>query len=362
MRDLHIRLASLEQQVADLEKEAGLMDFAKDFFGIFDGSAVMKEALKGFQSDHYTRKFHWTLHEKDSVIEGLSTEASMVLTFKQGPELSKKPLNLEVELVCVPRGSNNKRLKITKKVIPVFFPEGANNKVIAANVVNVLAPAIKDAEATVMASILESGSMNPIKFASQARQTVRSLIASRMDKLAIIEKQDIVPPEFAMKLLSADGFEEDLLNLIEREFVFVTRVGNVIWIRNDDVALQLNAKAHGTNLELNAKAFTLNPVNPTKHDILATHTFEVVNTPNAVEEVAPQLVKFMAQTLEKKNQHSNAKKLKLASVFYNETMRNLARYTANNPMAKKAFLKGASASMGQTLQQPLRTRRDYGSY
>jgi len=352
MRDLHIRLAALEQHVAELEKEAGLMDFAKEFFGIFDGSAVMKEALKGFQSDSNTHHFKWVLHEKDSTIEGISESAEVILTFTEGPEFKNQgPVNVVVELTCLPKGQLNARMHAKKEQIVVPVDEKVKNKQIASDIVKQVAPKVKKAEAGVMP-----------KLASQARQTVRSLIASRMDKLAIIEKQDIVPPEFAMKLLSADGFEEDLLDLIEREFVFVTRVGNVIWIKNDDVALQLNAKAHGTSLELNAKAFTLNPVNPTKHDILATHTFEVVNTPNAVHEVAPQLVKFMAQTLEKKNQHSNAKKLKLASVFYNETMRNLARYTANNPMAKKAFLKGASASMGQTLQQPLRTRRDYGSY
>ena len=356
MRDLHIRLAALEQHVAELEKEAGLMDFAKEFFGIFDGSAVMKEALKGFQSDSNTHHFKWVLHEKDSTIEGISESAEVLLTFTEGVHFKNQgPIDVLIEMTCLPKGQFKARMNAKKEQIIVPVDEKVKNKQIASDIVKKVAPKVKQAEASVMNSIIP-------KFASEARQAIRSLMASRMDKLAIIEKQDIVAPEMAMKLMSVDAFENDLLNLIEREFVFVTRVGDVVWVKNDDVAFELNCKKQGTSLEVNAKAFTLNHENPSKHDVLATHSFEVLNTPNAVDEVAPQIVKFMAQTLEKKNQHSNAKKLKLASVFYNETMRNLARYTANNPMAKKAFLKGASASMGQTLQQPLRTRRDYGSY
>lgn len=342
MRDLHIRIAALEEHIAELEKEAGVMDFAKNLLGkgSYDRDDVMSYALESLKKQY--RMFDFGI--SGEAIHGHKDNLEVVLTFIQ------RQNSLDVSMIT---GTTSKR-----NVVSYSHPEKASfsreglSKDIAKSIVQHFSHVFEDNKKT--ASTMDT-------FASDARQTIRSLMASKMDKLAIIEKQDIVPPEMAMKLMSVEAFESDLLDLMEREFVFVGRFGDVLWINNDDVAFEFACKKHGTNLSVDVKAFTLNHANPTKHDVLATHTFEVVNSKNAVDEIAPQIVKFMAHTLEQKNQHSNAKKLKLASVFYNETMRNLARYTANNPMAKKAFLKGASASMSQT-QQPLRTRRDYGSY
>lgn len=76
MRELHIRLAALEQKVEALEKEAGLKDFVKDLFGGFDLKQVIQKTYEELEKQ---TDYDWVIHNKD--IHGFKGDHDLVLQF-----------------------------------------------------------------------------------------------------------------------------------------------------------------------------------------------------------------------------------------------------------------------------------------
>ena len=178
-------------------------------------------------------------------------------------------------------------------------------------------------------------------------------------KIAIIEKQDIVPPHLTVKQLpfKLSSFSDALLNNLDHGLVFVDRKGQSFYCKNENVLFQvlITSNNHDRAFEVDVKATI--PANPlTGHEeTLAKKTFEIDNTLFCVDEMSQKVLSFMNIVLTEKVKHSHPTHIKLASTqnLFDVSRRNLAKLASVDIHTRMEIWARNS--------QPLRTRRDYGS-
>jgi hypothetical protein len=178
-------------------------------------------------------------------------------------------------------------------------------------------------------------------------------------KIAIIEKQDIVPPHMTVKQLpfKLNSFKEALLTNLDHGLVFVDHKGNTFYCKDENVLFQVDISSinHDRGFEVDVKGTI--PANPISghEEHLAKKTFEIDNTMTAVDEISQKILSFMNIVLIEKKKHDHPTQVKLASTqnLFDVSRRNLAKLASVDIHTRMEIWARNS--------QPLRTRRDYGS-
>lgn len=132
--NLHTRLASLEAQVSQLEKEAGVLDFAKNLFGKggYNIDDVMSYALASLKQQY--PMFHFAI--SGDAIHGANGINEVVLTFKQ------KQHSLDVSMLKMKQSKHNVAMMAHPE--KASFGREGQSKDIAKSIVEYFTPMIED--------------------------------------------------------------------------------------------------------------------------------------------------------------------------------------------------------------------------
>jgi len=143
MRDLYTRLASLESQVASLEREAG---FWSKHFGDFDIKEVVKLSQEGLEKNHATSNTDWTIIRDE--IHGFDgvTHITLLFSTKNPMDTRQSPSAIDVVLKTQHNKesyhfgtedlSNN---QIASDILKYFIPKITQQMAKTASIRNVLA-------------------------------------------------------------------------------------------------------------------------------------------------------------------------------------------------------------------------------